>query len=66
MLHSCGCSKTVVYIHALNLCKVKSMDDNSGELVECMGVASRCGCKEVYRFPHITYLYSSCICSFWE
>ena len=26
--------------------------------------SSRCGCKEVYRFPHITYPYSSCICSF--
>ena len=26
-----------------------------------MGVASGCGCKEVYRFPHITYPYSSCI-----
>ena len=24
-------------------------------LVESMGVASGCGCKEVYRFPHITY-----------
>ena len=23
-----------------------------------------CGCKEVYRFPHITYPYSSCIGSF--
>ena len=23
-----------------------------------------CGCKEVCRFPHITYPYSSCICSF--
>ena len=22
------------------------------------------GCKEVYRFPHTTYPYSSCICSF--
>ena len=22
-----------------------------------MGVASGCGCKEVYRFPHITYPY---------
>ena len=22
-----------------------------------MGVASGCGCKEVYRFPHITYLF---------
>ena len=28
------------------------------------GVASGCGCKEVYIFPHITYPYSSCICSF--
>ena len=32
--------------------------------MECMGVSSGCGCKEVYRFPHITYPYSSCICSF--
>ena len=24
-------------------------------------LSSRCGCKEVYRFPHITYPYSSCI-----
>ena len=22
------------------------------------------GCKEIYRFPHTTYPYSSCICSF--
>ena len=29
--------------------------------VESMGVATGCGCKEVYRFPHITYPYSSCI-----
>ena len=28
------------------------------------GVASGCGYKEVYRFPHITYPYSSCISSF--
>ena len=26
--------------------------------VQSMGVVSRCGCKEVYRFP-ITYPYSS-------
>ena len=26
--------------------------------VESMGVASGCGCKEVYRFSHITYPYS--------
>ena len=28
------------------------------------GVASGCGCKEVYIFSHTTYPYSSCICSF--
>ena len=27
-------------------------------------MSSGCGCKEVYRIPHITYPYSSCICSF--
>ena len=45
------------------------MDDNCGEWVGCMGVVSRrqewvesmgvatgCGCKEVYRFPHTTFL----------
>ena len=26
-----------------------------------MGVATVCGCKEVYRFPHTTYPYSSCM-----
>ena len=31
---------------------------------EIYGVATGCGCKEVYRFPHTTYPYSSCICSF--
>ena len=29
-----------------------------------MGVATGYGCKEVYRLPHTTYTYSSCICSF--
>ena len=29
-----------------------------------MGVATGCGCKEVYRIPYTTYPYSSCICSF--
>ena len=29
-----------------------------------VGVATGCGCKEGYRFPHTTYPYSSCICSF--
>ena len=32
--------------------------------MEVMGVASGCGCMEVNRFPHITYSYSFCICSF--
>ena len=32
--------------------------------LECIGVASRCCCKEVYRFPHnITYPYLL-LCSF--
>ena len=31
--------------------------------VESMGVTSGCGCKEVYRFPHIIYPYSSLFCS---
>ena len=31
--------------------------------MESMGVASGCGYKEVYRFPHITYTYTSRICS---
>ena len=29
-----------------------------------MGVATGCGFKEIYRFPHTTYPYSSCICIF--
>ena len=29
---------STIVIHTLNLCKVKSMDDNCGEWVECMGV----------------------------
>ena len=31
-----------------------------------MGVATGCGFKEKYRFPHTTYPYSSCICTFWQ
>ena len=34
------------------------------EWVESMGVATGCGFKEIYRFPHTTYPYSSCICTF--
>ena len=29
-----------------------------------MGVATGCGFKEIYIFPHTTYPYSSCICTF--
>ena len=34
------------------------------EWVESMGVATGCGCKEVYRSPHTTHPYYSCVCSF--
>ena len=27
-------------------------------------MSSGCGCKEIYRLPHITYPYSPCTCSF--
>ena len=39
------------------------MDVASGCGEQKAGVANGCGCKEVYRFPHTTYPYSSCICS---
>ena len=32
--------------------------------LECIGVVSGCCCKAVYRCPHITYPYSTCISSF--
>ena len=38
---------STIVIHTFNLCKVQSMDDNCGEWVECMGVASGCGEQEV-------------------
>ena len=31
--------------------------------LECKGVVGGCCCMEVYRFPHITYPYSTCISS---
>ena len=34
--------------------------------MESMGVTRGCSSKEAYKFPHITYPYSSCICSFWQ
>ena len=49
---------STIVIHTFNLCKVQSMDDNCGEWVECMGVASGCGLKEIYRFPHTSYPYT--------
>ena len=44
--------------------RIYGCGNRSWMLVEFMGVASGYGCKEVYRFPHITYPYSSSICSF--
>ena len=32
--------------------------------LECIGVVNGCCCKDVYRFPHITFSYSTCISSF--
>ena len=37
----------VIACHTLNFAQVKSMDDNCGEWVECMGVATGCGFKEI-------------------
>ena len=34
--------------------------------LECMGVVSGCCYKEVYRFPHNTNPYSTCISSFFN
>ena len=36
----------------------------SGSGWNLMGVVTGCGFKEIYRFPHTTYPYSSCICTF--
>ena len=35
-----------------------------GEQEVGVGGIYGCGFKEIYRFPHTTYPYSSCICSF--
>ena len=32
--------------------------------LQCIGVASGFCCKEVYRYPHNNYSYSTCISSF--
>ena len=34
--------------------------------LHCIGVASRCCCKEIYRYPHnnFNFPYSTCIRSF--
>ena len=34
---------STIVIHILNFAQVQNMDDNCGEWVECMGVASGCG-----------------------
>ena len=50
---------STIVIHTFNLCKVQSMDDNCGEWVECMGVASGCGEQVVGMASGSEY--SSCI-----
>ena len=37
---------STIVIHTLNFAQVQSMDDNCGEWVECMGVASGCDEQE--------------------
>ena len=37
---------STIFIHTFNFAQVQSMDDNYGEWVECMGVASGCGEQE--------------------
>ena len=37
---------STIVINTLNFAQVKNMDDNCGEWVECMGVASGCGDQE--------------------
>ena len=32
--------------------------------LQCIGVVSGCCCKEVYRYPHNIFRYSTCISSF--
>ena len=34
--------------------------------LQCIGVASGCCCKEVYRYPHNNFPYSPCISSFFD
>ena len=38
---------STIVIHTFNFAPVKSMDDNCGEWVKCMGLASGCGEQEV-------------------
>ena len=37
---------STIVIHTFYFAQIQSMDDNCGELVECMGVASGCGEQE--------------------
>ena len=45
-LNACGANQPQGHSKTC-MCKVQSMDDNCGEWVECMGVASGCGEQEV-------------------
>ena len=67
-------TETIV-IHTLNFAQVKSMDDNCGEWVECMGVASGSGWNlwmclvgVVVRryYIYISSSYLSLLCSFFQ
>ena len=32
---------------------------NLSSWLQCIGVASRCCCKEIYRYPHNIYIYNT-------
>ena len=47
LLSECRDFPAVIGLLNFNVAQVKSMDDNCGEWVECMGVARGCGYQEV-------------------
>ena len=61
---SCSTHPLATPIQSTHSPQLSSILDDNCEWVESVSVATGCGCKEVYRFPHTTYPYSYCICSF--
>ena len=67
---------STIVIHTLNFAQVKSMDDNCGEWVESMGVATGCGLRRYIDFfilliptPLVSVLFAAAsllFCSFFK